>query len=64
MVASFTRNTGNVWSNPESTCQHVDRQAALSPVEEADLETKILVVRSSLDDAFKMALQQRDSLEQ
>ena len=63
VIASFTRNTGNVWSNPELTCQHVDPQAALSPGEEAILETKILVVRSSLDDVFKMAMQQRDSLE-
>ena len=62
VVASFTRSTGNVWSNPELTCQHVDPQAALSPREEAILETKILVVRSSLDDAFKMAMQQRESL--
>jgi len=64
VVASFTRNTGNVWSNPELTCQHVDPQAALSPGEEAILETKILLVRGSLDDVFKMAMQQRDSLEQ
>ena len=62
VVASFTRNTGNVWSNPELTCQHVDPQAALSPGEEAILETKILVVRGSLDDVFKMAMNQRDSL--
>ncbi len=62
VIASFTRNTGNVWSNPELTCQHVDPQAALSPGEEAILETKILVVRGSLDDVFKMAMQQRDSL--
>jgi hypothetical protein len=61
-VASFTRNAGNVWSNPELTCQHVDPQAALSPGEEAILETKVLVVRSSLDDVFKMAMQQRESL--
>ena len=64
VVASFTRNTGNVWSNPELTCQHVDPQAALSPGKEAILETKILVVRGSLDDVFKMAMQQRDSLKQ
>jgi hypothetical protein len=64
VVASFTRNTGNVWSNPELTCQHVDPQAALSPGEEAILETKLLVVRGSLDDVFKMAMQQRDSLKQ
>jgi hypothetical protein len=62
VVASFTRNTGNVWSNPELTCQHVDPQVALSPGEEAILETKILVVRGSLDDVFKMAMQQRESL--
>lgn len=63
VVASFTRNTGNVWSNPELTCQHVDPQAALSPGEEATLETKVLVTRGSLEDAFKMAMEQRHSLE-
>jgi hypothetical protein len=62
VVASFTRNTGNVWSNPELTCQHVDPQAALSPGEEAILETKILVVRGSLDEVLKMAMQQRESV--
>jgi hypothetical protein len=62
VVASFTRNTGNVWSNPELTCQHVDPQAALSPGAEAILETKILMVRGSLDEVFKMAMQQRESL--
>jgi hypothetical protein len=41
----------------------VDPRAALSPGEEALLETKLLVVRGSLDQVF-MAMQQRDSLEQ
>jgi hypothetical protein len=63
VVASFTSSTGNVWSNPELTCQHVDPQGTLAPGGEAILETKILVVRSSLDDVFKMAMQQRGSLE-
>jgi hypothetical protein len=62
VVASFTRTTGNVWSNPELTCQHVDPQAALPPGEEAILETKLLVVPSSLNDAFKMAMQQLETL--
>lgn len=62
VIASFTHNTGNVWSNPELTCQHVDPQVSLSPGEEAILKTKILVVRGSLDDVFKMAMQQRESL--
>ena len=63
VIASFTRTTGNVWSNPELTCQHVDPQAALSPGEEAILETKILVIRGSLDDVFAMAMRQRDFLQ-
>jgi hypothetical protein len=62
VVASFTHTTGNVWSNPELTCQHVDPQAALSPGEEVVLVTKILVVRGSLDDVFKTAMRQRASL--
>lgn len=64
VIASFTRNTGNVWSNPELTCQHVDPQASLSPGAEAILETKILVVRGSLEEVFKMAMEQRDSIEE
>jgi hypothetical protein len=62
VVASFTGTTGNVWSNPELTCQHVDPQAALPPGGEAILETKILVVRGSLENVFKTAMRQRDSL--
>ncbi|PYP80401.1 MAG: hypothetical protein DMD35_04655 [Gemmatimonadetes bacterium] len=63
VVASFTRTTGNVWSNPELTCQHVDPEGALSPSGEATLNTKMLVVRGSLDEVFAMAMRQRDSLE-
>jgi hypothetical protein len=62
VVASVTNTTGNVWSNPELTCQHVDPQMALAPGEEGVLETKILVVRGSLDEVFKIAAQQRNSL--
>jgi hypothetical protein len=62
VIASFTRTTGNVWSNPELTCQHVDPQATLMPGKEVILQTKILAVRGSLDNVFRMAMQQRDSL--
>ncbi len=40
----------------------MDPQVALSPGEEAILESKLLVVRSSLNDVFTMAMQQRESL--
>jgi hypothetical protein len=62
VVASFARQTGNVWSNPELTCQHVDPQTTLLPGQEADLEVKLLILRGSLDDALQRAVRQRRSL--
>ena len=62
VVASFTRETGNVWSNPELTCQHVDPQRSLKPGEQAALEVKILVLHGSLDETLKRAIRQRESL--
>ena len=63
VIASFARTAGNVWSNPELTCQHVDPQASLSPGQRAALELKILVIRGSLDAALERAIQQRASLQ-
>jgi hypothetical protein len=62
VVASFTRETGNVWSNPELTCQHVDPQTALAAGQHAMLEMKILVLKGSLEDAFQRTVRQRNSL--
>jgi hypothetical protein len=62
VVASFTRTTGNVWSNPELTCQHVDPQAPLAPGGTAILEVKMLVFRGSLDDALQKVIAQRETL--
>lgn len=62
VVASFSRNAGNVWSNPQLTCQHVDPQVALAPGQVATLEVKMLILRGSLDDALRRARAQRASL--
>lgn len=62
VVASFSREAGNVWSNPELTCQHVDPQTSLSPGQQVTLEVKMLVLHGSLDDALQRAIQQRPSL--
>ena len=62
VVASFTRETGNVWSNPELTCQHVDPQTSLAPGQDATLEVKILVLRGSLNNVLEKALLQRNFL--
>jgi hypothetical protein len=63
VVASFTRTTGNVWSNPELTCQHVDPQTSLAPNQRAVLEVKILIFQGSLDQALQKAISQRSTLE-
>ena len=61
-IASFARTTGNVWSNPELTCQHVDPQVPLAPGERGIIEIKILVVRGSVAYALARAESQRNSL--
>jgi hypothetical protein len=62
VVASFTRQTGNVWSNPELTCQHVDPQTSLAPGQQATLEIKILIVKASLEQVLVAVQQQRNTL--
>ena len=63
VAASFSRAPGNVWSNPELTCQHVDPQVALPHGGHAQYEVKILIFKGSLDDALKKVVEQRSALE-
>lgn len=63
VIASFARTAGNVWSNPELTCQHVDPQTPLAAGGRATIELKLLVIRGSLDDALQRAIKQRESLQ-
>jgi hypothetical protein len=62
VVASFTRDTGNVWSNPELTCQHVDPETSVGPGQRAAVEIKILVVRASLAQLLQKVIEQRSTL--
>lgn len=63
VVASFSHDTGNVWSNPELTCQHVDEQKAMKPGEEISLQVKLLILRGSLDQVLKKVIAERGGLE-
>jgi hypothetical protein len=63
VVASFTRTTGNVWSNPELTCQHVDPQVSLKPGGSTAMETKILVFPGSLGEVLHKVDAQRQTLQ-
>lgn len=62
IVASFSQTSGNVWSNPELTCQHVDPEKPLPAGKSATLRVKILVLRGSLDEALSRVREQRSSL--
>jgi hypothetical protein len=62
VIASFTRTTGNVWSNPELTCQHVDPQTSLAPGQRAAVEVKILIFQGSLNQALQKVIAQRAAL--
>ena len=62
VVASVARDAGNVWSNPELTCQHVDPQTSLPAGQRAVIEVKLLIIRGSVQDALDSAVRQRGSL--
>jgi hypothetical protein len=62
VVASFTRTSGNVWSNPELTCQHVDPETPLAPGQRATAEVKILIFQGSLDQALQKSIAERAAL--
>lgn len=62
VVASFSQTTGNLWSNPELTCQHVDPQKPLPAGQKAQLEVKMLVLRGSFDNVLAKVREQRSRL--
>jgi hypothetical protein len=63
VAVSFARDPGNVWSNPELTCQHVDPERRLSHDSRAVYEVKILIFKGSLEDALRKVRTQREPLE-
>jgi hypothetical protein len=62
VAASFTREVGNVWTNPELTCQHVDPEVPLHAGESAGFEVKLLLVRGGLEQARTAVERERPEL--
>ncbi len=62
VVASFTRTTGNVWSNPELTCQHVDPETSIAAGQKEVIEVKILVFKGTLEDVLRKVRAERNTL--
>ena len=63
IMASFSYDPGNVWSNPELTCQHTDPQISLEPGQTKGYEVKILIIRGTLDDVLRIVRQERPGLQ-
>jgi hypothetical protein len=59
ILATFSRDPGNLWSNPELTCQHADPQTPLRPGVKANLELKTLLIQGTLDDILAKVRHQR-----
>lgn len=62
VAASFARAPGNVWTNPELTCQHVDPEVPIPHTGRGIYEVKILIFKGSLDNALAKVLAQRTKL--
>ena len=63
IVASFSHNPGNIWSNPELTCQHVDPDLPLKAGARGSIEVKILILHGALSDVETKVQKQRPELE-
>jgi hypothetical protein len=62
VVATFSHDAGNVWTNPDLTCQHADAEAPLAAHGRVVLEEKTLVIRGTLVQALAKIRRQRPSL--
>jgi hypothetical protein len=49
LAATYTREMGNLWTNPERSCQHADPAVNLGPGETKTLELKTFIMKGSLD---------------
>jgi len=63
IMATFSRNPGNLWTNPDLTCQHADPEIALPRHSKGAVEEKTLIFRGTLDDVFSRVRQQRLALQ-
>lgn len=59
IFATFSRDPGNVWTNPELTCQHADPQTSLKAGAKASIELKSLLIQGTLDDILAKVRLQR-----
>lgn len=62
ILATFSRNPGNLWTNPDLTCQHADPEISLTRHSKGIAEEKILLFRGTLEDVLSKVKAQRGDL--
>jgi len=62
VMATFSRNPGNLWTNPELTCQHADPDITTPRHTTGIVEEKILLFRGTLDDVIVRVHEERQGL--
>ncbi len=62
IMATFSRNPGNLWTNPDLTCQHADMEISLPHQSTGIIEEKIALFRGTLNDLLRKVREQRDLL--
>jgi hypothetical protein len=53
IFATFSRDPGNLWTNPELTCQHADPSIELKAGTTRGYEVKTLLIKGTLEDVLR-----------
>lgn len=60
VAATYTKETGNLWTNPERTCQHADPALELKGGAQRTLELKTYVYKGSMEEMlFKISAEEK-----
>jgi len=54
IAATYTKETGNLWTNPERTCQHSDPSITLNAGETKSIELKTFIIKGNLEQLLKI----------
>ena len=54
IAATYTKETGNLWTNPERSCQHADPSITLNAGETKQLELKTFIIKGNLEQLLKI----------
>jgi hypothetical protein len=54
IAATYTKETGNLWTNPERSCQHADPSTTLKTGQTKSIELKTFIIKGNLDHLLKI----------